>query len=372
MAKKQIGFLKLQILAGKASPAPPVGPALGQHGVNIMEFCKAFNAKTQDQSGKTIPVEITVYADRSFSFVTKTPPVPTLLIEAAKIAKGSGEPNKEKVGNVSMADVKKIAEIKMPDLNAYNIDGAINMIIGTARSMGIEVKKIIMAKSRRYNDLYKRVDRDVFYTLSDGIGMIRSGSVKFDETVDIAVNLGVDPRHADQLVRGTVALPNGTGKDVKVLVITQGENIALAESAGADLVGSDEYISKIKGGWVGVDTIIVTPDMMAKVGQLGKILGPKGLMPSPKSGTVTTDVTRAVKEIKSGRIEYRVDKQGIVHSVLGKVGFGSDKLLENALVFMGAIKSARPSSVKGTYLKKVTISSTMGPGIKIDVNSIAS
>ena len=229
-----------------------------------------------------------------------------------------------------------------------------------------------MAKSRRYNDLYKRVDRDVFYTLSDGIGMIRSGSVKFDETVDIAVNLGVDPRHADQLVRGTVALPNGTGKDVKVLVIAQGENIALAESAGADLVGSDEYISKIKGGWVGVDTIIVTPDMMAKVCQLGKILGPKGLMPSPKSGTVTTDVTRAVKEIKSGRIEYRVDKQGIVHSVLGKVGFGSDKLLENALVFMGAIKSARPSSVKGTYLKKVTISSTMGPGIKIDVNSIAS
>ena len=229
-----------------------------------------------------------------------------------------------------------------------------------------------MAKSRRYNDLYKRVDRDVFYTLSDGIGMIRSGSVKFDETVDIAVNLGVDPRHADQLVRGTVALPNGTGKDVKVLVIAQGENIALAESAGADLVGSDEYISKIKGGWVGVDTIIVTPDMMAKVGQLGKILGPKGLMPSPKSGTVTTDVARAVKEIKSGRIEYRVDKQGIVHSVLGKVGFGSDKLLENALVFMAAIKSARPSSVKGTYLKKVTISSTMGPGIKIDVNSIAS
>ena len=139
------------------------------------------------------------------------------------------------------------------------------------------------------------------------------------------------------------------------MVITHGENIALAESAGADLGGSDEYISKIKGGWVGVDTIIVTPDMMAKVGQLGKILGPKGLMPSPKSGTVTTDVAKAVKEIKSGRIEYRVDKQGIIHSVLGKVGFGSDKLLENALVFMSAIKGARPSSVKGTYLKKVTI-----------------
>ena len=141
MAKKQIGFLKLQILAGKASPAPPVGPALGQHGVNIMEFCKAFNAKTQDQMGKTIPVEITVFADRSFTFITKTPPVPTLLIEAAKIKKGSGEPNREKVGSVTIDDLKKIAEIKMPDLNAYNMDGAIKMIEGTAKSMGIEVKR---------------------------------------------------------------------------------------------------------------------------------------------------------------------------------------------------------------------------------------
>ena len=141
MAKKQIGFLKLQILAGKASPAPPVGPALGQHGVNIMEFCKAFNAKTQEQMGKTIPVEITVYADRSFSFITKTPPVPTLLIEAAKIKKGSGEPNREKVGSVTLEDLRKIAEIKMPDLNAFDMDGAIKMIEGTARSMGIEVKR---------------------------------------------------------------------------------------------------------------------------------------------------------------------------------------------------------------------------------------
>tara|TARA_B100001741_G_C16316795_1_gene488564 strand:+ start:59 stop:484 length:426 start_codon:yes stop_codon:yes gene_type:complete len=141
MAKKQIGFLKLQILAGKASPAPPVGPALGQHGVNIMEFCKAFNAKTQDQMGKTIPVEITVYADRSFSFITKSPPVPTLLIEAAKIKKGSGEPNREKVGSVTLEDLRKIAEIKMPDLNAFDMDGAIKMIEGTARSMGIEVKR---------------------------------------------------------------------------------------------------------------------------------------------------------------------------------------------------------------------------------------
>ena len=141
MAKKQIGFIKLQILAGKASPAPPVGPALGQHGVNIMEFCKAFNAKTQDQMGKTIPVEITVFADRSFSFITKSPPVPTLLIEAAKIKKGSGEPNREKVGSVTLEDLKKIAEIKMPDLNAVDIDGAIKMIEGTARSMGIEVKR---------------------------------------------------------------------------------------------------------------------------------------------------------------------------------------------------------------------------------------
>ena len=227
-----------------------------------------------------------------------------------------------------------------------------------------------MTKSRRFEDLEKKLDRDKFYSIEEGVLLLKDSTAKFNETVDVAINLGVDPRHADQLVRGTVSLPNGTGKDVKVLVITQGDNVAKAESAGADYVGSDEYVEKIKGGWLDIDTIIVTPDMMAKVGQLGKVLGPRGLMPSPKAGTVTADVEKAVKEIKAGRIEYKVDKQGIVHSILGKVDFGSDKLLDNAKVFIKTILRARPASVKGTYMKKITISSSMGPGIKIDINSI--
>ena len=227
-----------------------------------------------------------------------------------------------------------------------------------------------MTKSRRFEDLEKKIDRDKFYSIEDGVLLLKNSTVKFNETVDVAINLGVDPRHADQLVRGTVSLPNGTGKDVKVLVITQGDYVSKAESAGADYVGSDEYVEKIKGGWLDIDTIIVTPDMMAKGGQLGKVLGPRGLMPSPKAGTVTTDVEKAVKEIKAGRIEYKVDKQGIVHSILGKADFESDKLLDNAKVFIKTILRARPASVKGTYMKKITISSSMGPGIKIDINSV--
>jgi len=227
-----------------------------------------------------------------------------------------------------------------------------------------------MTKSRRFKDLEKSFDRDKNYSIEEGVLLLKGSAVKFNETVDIAINLGVDPRHADQLVRGTVSLPNGTGRDVKVLVITQGDNVAKAESAGADFVGSDEYVDKIKGGWLDIDTIIVTPDMMAKVGQLGKVLGPRGLMPSPKAGTVTADVKKAVEEIKAGRIEYKVDKQGIVHSILGKADFESDKLLDNAKAFIKTILRARPASVKGTYMKKITISSTMGPGIKIDTSSI--
>ena len=227
-----------------------------------------------------------------------------------------------------------------------------------------------MGKSKRFKELTKSYNRDNLYSIEDGVSLLKDSTAKFNETVDIAINLGVDPRHADQLVRGTVSLPNGTGKSVKVLVITQGDNIVLAESAGADFVGSDEYVDKIKGGWLDIDTIIVTPDMMGKVGQLGKLLGPRGLMPSPKSGTVTTDVSKAVKEIKAGRIEFKVDKKGIIHSILGKADFDLAKLLENAQVFIRTILKARPASVKGTYMKKITISSSMGPGIKIDVNSI--
>ena len=190
---------------------------------------------------------------------------------------------------------------------------------------------------------------------------------KFDETVDVAVRLGVDPRHADQIVRGTVVLPAGTGRDVRVLVIAQGDKAREAEEAGADYVGT-EYVDKIQGGWLDFDVAITTPDMMKDVGKLGRVLGPRGLMPSPKAGTVTLDVGRVVKESKAGRIEFRVDKTGIVHAPVGKVGFAIEALLENFEALMEAIKRNRPSASKGTYIRSVTVSSTMGPGVGIDPN----
>ena len=205
------------------------------------------------------------------------------------------------------------------------------------------------------------------YAAKQALELVKTGAyAKFDETVDIAVRLGVDPRHADQIVRGTVVLPHGTGKKVRVLVITQGDKVKDAEAAGADFVGT-EYIQKIKDGWLDCDVIVATPDVMGQLGQLGRVLGPRGLMPNPKAGTVTMDVAKAVKEIKAGKIEYRVDKTGNVHAPVGKVKFSADQIAENLVAFLEAIARAKPSSAKGTYLKGATVSSTMGPGIKLDL-----
>ena len=192
-------------------------------------------------------------------------------------------------------------------------------------------------------------------------------SAGFDETVEVATRLGVDPRKADELVRGTVALPHGTGKSVRVLVVAQGEKEAEAQEAGADYVGV-EFVEKIQGGWLDFDVCVVTPDLMGKVGPLGRVLGPRGLMPTPKAGTVTFDISRAVKEIKAGKIEFRVDKTGNIHAPIGKASFSEEQLSENLGAFMDEIVRSRPSSVKGTYLKSVTVSSTMGPGVGIDTN----
>ena len=216
----------------------------------------------------------------------------------------------------------------------------------------------------------KMVDRDKLYSSDDAVKLLTACEpVKFDQSIDIAVNLGVDPRHADQAIRGTVVLPSGTGKENTILVIAQGELVDQALDAGADYAGSDEYFDKIKGGWTSVDVIIATPDMMPALGKFGKILGPKKLMPNPKSGTVTKDVSKAVKELKGGKIEFRVDKTGIIHAGIGKMSFGEDKIMDNLNVFMSAILKAKPASLKGIYVKKITISSSMGPGIKIDKNS---
>src|SRR5207249_3707516 len=282
--KKVVGQIKLQLPGGKATPAPPVGPALGQAGVNIMDFCKAFNAKTAKDDGLIIPVVITVYADRSYTFITKTPPVAVLIKREAGIAKGSGEPNKNKVGKISLKQVEQIAKLKLPDLNA------------------------------------------------ESLAVAKNGFAKFDETVEVAMRLGVDPKHGEQMVRGTVILPHGLGgKAKKVLVVASGEKMKEGQEAGADFVGGDDMVTKIQQeNWLDFDAVVATPDMMKSVGKLGKILGPRGLMPNPKTGTVTMDVAKAVKEVKAGKVEFRVDKTGIIHCPVGKVSFDAEKLAENA------------------------------------------
>ncbi|NOZ74154.1 MAG: 50S ribosomal protein L1 [FCB group bacterium] len=227
-----------------------------------------------------------------------------------------------------------------------------------------------MYKSKHIQSVTEQIDRTAFYSLGDAIALLKELSfVKFDETMEIHMNLGVEPRHADQNIRVTTTLPHGTGKEVRVLVVTAGPKEKEAEEAGADYVGK-EYLEKIKAGWTDVDKIIATPDMMADLGRMGKILGPRGLMPNPKSGTVTMDIAKAVKEIKAGKIELRVDKTGIIHAPCGKVSFEQEALEENVREIYNTIMKAKPASVKGTYLKKMSLSTTMGPGLKIDHSTL--
>jgi large subunit ribosomal protein L1 len=223
-------------------------------------------------------------------------------------------------------------------------------------------------KPKSFDDIY---DSDSIYNLEQAIEIVKKASyAKFDESVDLAINLNVDPRHADQNIRVSTSLPRGTGKKVVLLVLAQGEKVQEALDAGADYCGNKEYLDKIKSGWVDVDKIIATPDMMAELGKLGKILGPKGLMPNPKSGTVTTNVAKAVSDQKSGMVELRVEKTGIIHTVCGKVSFDSKDLVDNIKQIYNTLLKSRPPSVKGQFLEKISISSSMGPGIKVNINSI--
>src|SRR5512137_142022 len=222
-------------------------------------------------------------------------------------------------------------------------------------------------KGKNFIEAKKKVVPGKRYSLKEAVEIVvNTGRAKFDETVDAAIRLGVNPQHADQMVRGSVVLPNGLGKSVRVLVFAKGEKEKEALDAGADIVGSDDIIEKIKGGWLEFDRVIATPDVMGNVGKLGKILGPRGLMPNPKVGTVTFDVAKAVQELKAGKVEFRVEKAGIVHSPVGKVSFGVDKLIENISALLEVIMKLKPASSKGTYLKSISLSTTMGPGVKVD------
>ncbi|MBW1804804.1 MAG: 50S ribosomal protein L1 [Deltaproteobacteria bacterium] len=229
-----------------------------------------------------------------------------------------------------------------------------------------------MAKNgKKYNEAAGKIDRLNRYSFNEAIQLVLEGAyVKYDETIDIAVRLGVDPRHADQMVRSTVGLPHGVGKEVRVLVFAKGEKEKEALDAGADYAGSDEYIEKIQKGWLEFDKTIATPDVMSSVSKLGRTLGPRGMMPNAKLGTVTFDVAKAVQEIKAGKIEFKVEKAGIVHAPMGKVSFGLDKLLENISAFMDTIIRLKPPASKGTYLRSIAISTAMGPGIKVDPTSV--
>ncbi|WP_395174175.1 50S ribosomal protein L1 [Roseibium alexandrii] len=230
-----------------------------------------------------------------------------------------------------------------------------------------------MAKvGKRISTAREGIDRNKLYSLNEAISFVKGRSkTKFDETVEVAINLGVDPRHADQMVRGVCVLPNGTGKSVKVAVFARGDKAEEAKAAGADIVGAEELVQEVQGGKIDFDTVIATPDMMPLVGRLGKVLGPRGMMPNPKVGTVTPDVTKAVNDAKGGAVQFRVEKAGIVHAGVGKVSFSEDKISENIKALFDAVQKAKPTGAKGTYMKRVALSSTMGPGVKVDIASVA-
>ncbi len=228
-----------------------------------------------------------------------------------------------------------------------------------------------MATGKRLRKAYEGIDRDAFYAINDAVKIIKgNATAKFDETIEISLNLGIDPRHADQNVRGVVQLPHGTGKSLRVAVFAKGDKAKIAKDAGADIVGAEDLAEKVNAGQIDFDRVIATPDMMALVGRLGKVLGPRGLMPNPKLGTVTNDVAEAVKATKGGQVEFRAEKSGLIHAGIGKASFSEAAIADNVKAFVGAINRAKPAGAKGTFLKKVSISSTMGPGVKLDVATV--
>ena len=366
MAKKVLTLIKLQIPGGQANPAPPVGPALGQHGVNIMEFCKAFNAQTAQENGRITPVEITVFEDRSFTFITKTPPAAVLIKEALGLEKGSAEPNRNKVGRITQAQLRSIAEIKLAGSErARRRPGdARDRRHGPQHGRG---GGAMSAHGKRYDEARSKIEREKLYSPAEAVTLLKElPDAKFDETVEAHFRLGLNVRHADQQLRGTLMLPHGTGKSVRVAVFAEGDKAREAEEAGADVVGAADLAAKIEGGFTDFDVAIATPDQMGNVGKLGRVLGPRGLMPNPKTGTVTFDVAKAVTDAKAGKLEYRTDRGANVHVSIGKKSFDEKSLLENYAALIEEIVRAKPASAKGRYIQQITITTTMGPGVRVD------
>ena len=374
MAKKVLTMIKLQIPAGAANPAPPVGPALGQHGVNIMEFCKAFNAETQQDAGTIIPVEITVFEDRSFEFITKTPPAAVLIKEAVGIEKGSGEPNREKVGpdqrrpgapDRGAQDARPERQRPRRGIQDHRRHRALD---GRRRRGGAAVSG--HHRGKRYRAAYEQVDRGHHYPPAEAVALLKeTATTKFDETVEVHLRLGVNVRHAEEQLRGTLALPHGLGKEVTVAVFAEGDAAKAATEAGADHVGAQDLADRVNEGWTDFDVAIATPDLMGPVvSKLGRILGPQGKMPNPKVGTVTNDIAKAVGEAKAGKVEYRTDRQAVMHLTIGKASFDERALLENYAAVVDEIVRARPAAAKGRYLLSITLATTMGPGIRVDAS----
>ena len=335
-----------------------------------MEFCKAFNAQTQKMEKNTpIPVVITTYQDRSFTFELKTPPVSFFIKKAAGLQSASKAPGRDFVGSVNKKQVREIAEQKMKDLNC-DVDRGGHEDGRRLRPFdghhGVGVRNMV-AIAKRVKAAREGIDREHLYPIAEAIKLVKErAKAKFDETIEIAMNLGVDPKHADQMVRGVVNLPNGTGRTVRVGVFARGAKAEEATAAGADVVGAEDLVEKVQGGQIDFDRCIATPDMMPLVGRLGKVLGPRGMMPNPKVGTVSMDVAGAVKAAKGGAVEFRVEKAGIIQAGVGKASFSEDKLVENIKAFADAVQKAKPPGAKGHYINRVAVSSTMGPGVKVE------
>ena len=366
MAKEITGYVKLQIKGGQANPAPPVGPALGQRGINIMEFCKAFNEKTKAFMGKPVPVVITVYKDKKFDFIIKSPPASHFIREAAKLKSGSSEPGRVVAGSITMKQAEAIAKEKMKDLNAFDLKEATKIICGSARSMGIEGKRIMKKRSKRYKKLLDSKSKEKI-ELKEVFDLLKKNSTtKFDESIDVSLRINLkQSKGGDLSLRTVVKLPNSSGKKEKVAVLCEPDKLQEAKSSGADIFGSDDLIEKISAGKFDFTKLICTPAMMGKIGKHGKVLGPKGLMPNPKLGTVTNDITKTVKDIKTGLVEIRNDKDGNLASTIGRKSFSSEKLLENYKHFIDTLKKEKPETSKGEFIKSIFVTSTMGISYKV-------